>query len=438
MKQVENSRQKYTESQAYLAGGVASSLRSAMKPTPLFAVAGSGPRIQDVDGNEFIDYLLGYGPLILGHAQEATALRVYEAMQRGITFGLQHEGEIALARRLTEILPCADKVALSGSGTEAVMLALRLARAHTGKRKIVRFHGHYHGWSDTIFTSFPSSDMRKSDTAAGLAEDKPIVAGTGGQSELALEEIILLPWNDAALLEAALREHKDDIAAVISEPVMCNSGCVLPKPGYLERMQELTKELGIVMILDEVITGFRLGLSGAHGRFGLKPDLVTIGKALGGGIAISAVAGRKEIMALIENGTVSHLGTLNGNGVATAAALATIAELSQEEGAVFAKMEANASKLVEGIRSLLAKRAMPGVINHIGPVFHMMFTQEPKVDDFASFTKRDATKYTEFSGYMLEEGVLVRSNGLWYLSAAHGVQEVEETLAAVDRALARL
>lgn len=437
MMQAQNSRQKYAESQAYLAGGVASSLRSAMKPAPLFAAGGAGPRIRDVDGNEFIDYLLGYGPLILGHAHEATASRVYEAMQWGITFGLQHEGEIALARRLTEILPCADKVALSGSGTEAVMLALRLARAHTGKRKVVRFHGHYHGWSDTIFTSFPSSDMRGSSTGA-VENDKPIVPGTGGQSELALEEIILLPWNDTAVLEAALREHKDDIAAVISEPVMCNSGCVLPKPGYLERMQELTREMGIVMILDEVITGFRLGLSGAHGRFGLKPDLVTIGKALGGGIAISAVAGRQEIMALIENGTVSHLGTLNGNGVATAAALATIAELSQEEGAVFAKMETNASHLVVGIRSLLAKHAIPGLINHIGPVFHMMFTQEPIVDDFASFMKRDAAKYTEFSGYMLEAGVLVRSNGLWYLSAAHGAQEIEETLAAVDQALARL
>lgn len=438
MKQVQNSKMKYTESQAYLAGGVASSLRSAMKPTPLFAAGGSGPRIRDVDGNEFIDYLLGYGPLILGHAHEATASRVYEAMQRGITFGLQHEDEIALARRLTEILPCADKVALSGSGTEAVMLALRLARAHTGKRKVVRFHGHYHGWSDTIFTSFPSSDMRKSDAAAGAVEDKVIVPGTGGQSELALEEVILLPWNDIAVLEAALKEHKDDIAAVISEPVMCNSGCVLPKPGYLERMQELTQELGIVMILDEVITGFRLGLGGAHGRFGLKPDLVTIGKALGGGIAISAVAGRQDIMALIEDGTVSHLGTLNGNGVATAAALATIAELSQEEGAAFTKMETNASQLVEGIRSLLAKHTIPGLINHIGPVFHMMFTHEPKVDDFASFMKRDAAKYTEFSGYMLEEGVLVRSNGLWYISAAHGAQEIEETLAAVDQALARL
>lgn len=437
MVNVEKSRHKYTESQSFLAGGVASSLRSAMKPTPLFASGGSGPRITDVDGNSYIDYLLGYGPLILGHAHEATLESIYAAMKRGITFGLQHEGEIEVARQLTEILPCADKVALSGSGTEAVMLALRLARAYTGKRKIVRFHGHYHGWSDAIFTSFPSSDMRQT-SVAGSPADKQIVPGTGGQSELALEDIILLPWNDSTALETALREHGHEIAAVISEPVMCNSGCVLPKAGYLEEMRKLTKELGIVMILDEVITGFRLGLSGAHGKFGLKPDLVTIGKALGGGIAVSAVAGSQEIMTLIENGTVSHLGTLNGNGVATSAALATIAALSKDEGAVYTKMETNALQLVEGIRSLLVKHKIPGIINQIGPVFHMMFTLESKVEDFASFNKRDAAKYSEFSGKMLEEGVLVRSNGLWYLSAVHGEDEIKETLAAVDRALANL
>ncbi|MDR6550494.1 aminotransferase class III-fold pyridoxal phosphate-dependent enzyme [Paenibacillus qinlingensis] len=437
MKHVEKSRQKYTESQAYLAGGVASSLRSAMKPTPLFAASGTGPRITDVDGNTYIDYLFAYGPLILGHAHEATTESVHAAMKRGVTFGLQHEGEIELARRLTEILPCADKVALSGSGTEAVMLALRLARAFTGKRKIVRFHGHYHGWSDAIFTAFPSSDMRQSSSAAATQEQR-LLPGTSGQSELALEDIILLPWNDSAVLEATLREYKDDIAAVISEPVMCNSGCVLPKSGYLEHMQDLTQELNMVMILDEVITGFRLGLSGAHGKFGLEPDLITIGKALGGGVAISAVAGRKDIMALIENGTVSHLGTLNGNCVATSAALATIAELSKEDGTIYHEMENNATHLVEGIRSLLAKHGIPGIVNHVGPVFHMMFTHEPAVEDFASFTKRDGAKYADFAGKMLEEGVLVRSNGLWYLSATHGAQEIEETLKAVDRALVNL
>lgn len=439
MKDFAKSRHHFEQSKMVLAGGVASSLRSAMKPTPLFAESGSGPKIRDVDGNEYIDYLLAYGPLLLGHAHPSLTESVYEAMKRGATYGLQHEGEIRLARRLAEVLPCAEKVVLSGSGTEAVMLAIRLARAHTGKRKIVRFHGHYHGWSDSVFTSFPSSDMRQSESNAadGLPEQH-VMPGTGGQSAKALEDVILLPWNDPAALEQTLRHHQDEIAAVISEPVMCNSGCILPKPGYLELIRSLTKELGIVMILDEVITGFRLSLGGAHAKFGIRPDLVTVGKALGGGLAISAVAGKADIMALIEDGVVSHLGTLNGNCVAVAAALAVIGELSKSEGAVYAQMEQTAGKLVQGIRELLQEHRIPGILNVAGPVFHLMFTDEPVVEDFAAFNKRDAALYSRFAGMMLEEGVLIRSNGLWYISAVHGEQEIVDTLSAVSRVLARL
>ncbi|MDQ1909002.1 aspartate aminotransferase family protein [Paenibacillus sp. GD4] len=437
MASFELSKQKYQEAQHDLAGGVASSLRSAMKPTPLYAEYGSGPRIWDIDGNEYIDYLLGYGPMILGHAHPSLTEGVLEALRKSATFGLQHAGEIRLARRLTGLLPCADQVAFSGSGTEAVMLALRLARAHTGRAKIVRFHGHYHGWSDAVFTSFPSADMRRSSKASG-STTKRIVPGTGGQSGNSLEDIILLPWNDPHLLEQTLRAQGKEIAAVISEPIMCNSGCIVPKPGYLELMRSLTTELGIVMILDEVITGFRLGLSGAHGKFGLQPDLVTVGKALGGGMAISAVCGRRDIMKLIEDGTVSHLGTLNGNGAAVGAALATIEALAKDDGAAYRQMEIMADRLVTGIRSALQTHGIPGLINHAGPVFHMMFTDETEVEDFEAFNQRDAAKYTRFAELMLYHGVLVRPNGLWYVSAVHTENDVDETIAAVDAVLAEL
>ncbi|WP_372630416.1 aspartate aminotransferase family protein [Cohnella sp.] len=433
--QTDRSRQLLAESKLYLAGGVASSLRAAMKPTPLFAVSGSGPRVRDEDGNEYIDYLLAYGPLILGHAHPSLAEAVGEALKRGATFGLQHTGEIELGKLLVEALPCADRVALSGSGTEAVMLALRLSRAYTGRQKVVRFHGHFHGWSDAIFTSFPSPDMKQAAAAASAGAVPP---GTSGQSELSLKDVVLLPWNDFDALEQTLRERKDEIAAVISEPIMCNNGCIRPKPGYLEKMRELTAELGLVMILDEVITGFRLGLSGAHGKFGLKPDLVTIGKAMGGGIAISGVAGKEDIMALIENGTVGHLGTLNGNAVATSAALATLRELAKDGGSAYGRMERTADRLVEGIRSLLAKHGIPGLVNQAGPVFHMMFIGEEKVEDFDAFNKRDAAKYARFAERMLEEGVLIRPSGLWYVSAVHGEDETRATLAAIDRVMAGL
>jgi glutamate-1-semialdehyde 2,1-aminomutase len=435
MKTYEKSRVKLADAKQVLAGGVASTLRGSMKPTPLYVESASGVIVKDVDGNEYIDYQLAYGPLILGHAHTGFNAKVSEAMAKGITYGLQHDGEIELARRLTEVLPCADKVVLSGSGTEAVMLALRLSRAYTGKSKVVRFHGHYHGWSDSIFTSFPSPDMMQKATSAAANSVPP---GTKGQSELSLQDVILLPWNDPEQLESTLREHADSIAAVITEPVMCNSGCILPQPGYLEKMRELTRELNIVLIFDEVITGFRLSPGGAHGRFGMTPDLVTVGKALGGGIAVSAVGGRKEIFELIDSEQVSHLGTLNGNGVATSAALAVLELLTQNDAAVYGTMEEYAIRLASGIRFLFGKHGMRGVVNQIGPVFHMMFIDEDVVTHFDTFQKRNAARYAKFAELMLEEGVLVRPNGLWYLSTVHEAGHIEATLAAIDRVFARL
>lgn len=435
MRTYSGSQERIQQAKEVLAGGVASTLRGSMKPTPLYAESASGVIVRDVDGNEYIDYLLAYGPSILGHAHPELTERIHSAMQKGYTYGLQHDGEIQLARKLVSVLPCADKVALSGSGTEAVMLALRLSRAYTGKRKVIRFHGHYHGWSDSIFTSFPSPDMMQKAMDSGNAATPP---GTKGQSESSLSDVILLPWNDPNVLKSTLEEQGHDIAAVISEPVLCNNGCIMPLPGYLEQMRELTAKHNVVMILDEVITGFRLGISGAHGRFGLKPDLVTVGKALGGGIAISGVAGRKEIMALIDREEVSHLGTLNGNTVSTAAALAIIDILSRDNGAVYTKMEELTASLVGSIRSLFTKHGLRGVVNQIGPVFNMMFIDRDEVNHFDEFQTRNAGLYAKFAELMLEEGVLVRPNGLWYLSAAHEQSHIDATVAAIDRVFARL
>lgn len=436
MLKVEQSKEMLTESKKYLAGGVASSLRSSMQPTPLFAKEAKGVHVTDVDGNTYIDYLLAYGPLILGHAHPKLTEKITEAMNSGYTYGLQHEGEIRLAQRITELLPSADHVSLSGSGTEAVMLALRLARAYTGKRKVVRFHGHFHGWSDSIFTAFPTPDTGQYGNHSGDGDQ--VQPGTGGQSEKSLEDVILIPWNDFDALESTLQNHGDDIAAVISEPVMCNSGCILPKVGYLEKVREMTSQLGIVFIMDEVITGFRFGPGGAQERLDVTPDLTTIGKAMGGGIAISAVAGKAKLMKLVESGEVSHLGTLNGNAVSTAAALTVIEELTRDQGAAFERMERYADQLVTGIRECLEKHNIPGLVNHMGPVFHMMFTNESTVDNFSTFQKRDAKKYTLFAELLLEEGILVRPSGLWYVSAVHEQKDVDETLNSVDRTLEKL
>ncbi|NHN32759.1 aspartate aminotransferase family protein [Paenibacillus agricola] len=435
MKTYNVSESKFAESKKYLSGGVSSSLRASMKPVPIFAESASGTQIRDVDGNEYIDYMLAYGPLILGHSHPVLMQRIVESMQVGFTYGIQHEGEIELARLLTEVLPAAEQVAFSGSGTEAVMLALRLAKAYTGKRKVVRFHGHYHGWSDSIFTSFPSSDMSQKPL---FEHESDVPPGTAGQSEGSLQDVLLLPWNEPELLEQVLRTHHQDIAAVITEPIMCNSGCIMPLPGYLENMRKWTKALGIVLIFDEVITGFRLSNGGAHGKFGIIPDLVTVGKALGGGIAISAVGGSRSIMELVESAKVSHLGTLNGNRVSTTAAITTIRELSKNNGHLYQQMEATAGKLAEGIRSLFRKHDIPGLVNQPGPMFHVMFTELTEVNHFDHFQKRDADAYTRFAELLMEEGVLVRPNGLWYVSAVHSDREVDETLKAIDRVLEQL
>jgi glutamate-1-semialdehyde 2,1-aminomutase len=219
---------------------------------------------------------------------------------------------------------------------------------------------------------------------------------------------------------------------------MCNSGCIQPRPGYLELIRKLTQELGIVMIMDEVITGFRLSLGGAHGRFGIDPDLVIVGKAIAGGIALSAVGGKAKIMKLIDDAKVSHLGTLNGNCVSTAAAMATISYLAENNGAVYIRMEQMFIELAQGIRHLFKKHGISGVINQIGPVMHMMFIDVPEVHDFDTFQRRDSQKYARFAELMLDEGVLLRPNGLWYISTAHQQSDIDATLIAVDQSLGKL
>ncbi|MFD2327731.1 aspartate aminotransferase family protein [Cohnella sp. GCM10020058] len=421
----------YEQSKETLCGGVASNLRSAMKPVPLFLESGSGARVFDVDGNEYIDYILGYGPLILGHSHSELLEALSHRLASGQQFGMQHRGEIELSRRLVQLVPNADKVAFSGSGTEAVMLAIRLARAYTGRSKVIRFEGHYHGWSDVIFTAFPMN-------AGAPASDMTALAGTNGQSAHALEDIIVVPWNDKDRLEAVLKKCGNEIAAIISEPVLCNSGCLHPLPGYLEWIRERTRDLGIVFILDEVITGFRVSPGGAQERLGIQADLVTMGKAIAGGFPLSAVAGRREIMDLISQGVVNHMGTLNGNVLSISAGILTLDILNRDEGAAYRHMEKMTERLVRGLKALLAGHGVAHTINSFGPVFHVMFTDQPEVRHFSEFLKRDAAGYSRFVEEALRQGVVLRPSGLWYVSAAHTEQDIDETLERLKKALLRL
>ncbi|GGD99182.1 aspartate aminotransferase family protein [Paenibacillus nasutitermitis] len=428
MRSLEKSEQLFHLSQETLAGGVSSTLRNVMKPVPLYLEKGKGSRVWDVDQNEYIDYIMGYGPLILGHSNSELLEEVSRATLNGQQFGMQHKAEIEMSRMIVNQVPCAEKVAFSGSGTEAVMLALRLARAFTGKQKIVRFEGHYHGWYDGIYTSFPATVSGGSDS----------IAATQGQSEQALKDILIVPWNDAQKLEAVMKEHGHEIAAIITEPVLCNSGCIYPVEGYMELIRRLTTEHHALFILDEVITGCRVAAGGSQERLGILPDLTTMGKAIAGGYALSLVAGRRDVMDLISSGKVAHLGTLNGNMVALSAGVATLNILNRNDGEVFKRMESVSDALVEGLGKLMDAKGLPHLINRIGSVFHLMFTELKEVQQYPQFLTRDVAQYTAFTEAALQEGVLLRPSGLWYTSAAHSMEDVEETLRRLEKAINRI
>lgn len=426
------SRQLYEQATEHLAGGVSSTLRLGAHPAPLYAAHGSGARLTDVDGNEYIDYVMAYGPLIHGHAHPVLAAAIHEQALRGTTYGTQHRGEIELARRLTEHVPCADLVCYVNSGTEAVMVALRLARAYTGKQKIVRFEGHYHGWADPILAA---SDPSVSD---GNRPWQPR-AVTGGQSRISHHDIFVLPWNDADALTQALKKYGDEIAAIIMEPVLCNNGCLSPLPGYLEHVQSLARQHNVLFILDEVITGFRLSIGGAQQLFGITPDLCVLGKAIAGGLPLSAVGGRRDIMQLVAEGEVNHMGTLNGNPLVTAAAVATIDLLAHDECSIYDRMNALTDELTEGLARLAEKHGVPLVINRVGPVFHTLFTERGEIHHYEDFVHHvDGRTCAEFCHQLFREGVFVRPSGLWYISTAHTEIDVKQTLDAADKAFISL
>src|SRR6185369_15077943 len=331
-------------------GGVNSTARATWAgwtPYPLFVKDGQGSRLRDVAGNEYIDYLLGLGPMIFGHRPPRVTQAVVDFIQqRGTVFALPTADEARLAEKIIAAVPSVDQVRLCNTGTEAVLYATRLARAYTGRRKIIRFEGMYHGFSDGVYWSkHPNIDKAGPD-------NRPVPVPQGpGMPKGVEENLIILPWNDAQALADAIAREGDQIAAVLTEPVMCNTGCILPKAGYLEAVRELTHKHGIVLIFDEVITGFRLGLAGAQGRLGIKPDLSVFAKGIGGGFPVAAMGGRKDIMALIANGTVSVAGTYTANGIAVAAANAALDELATP--GLYQQLDAVSDELRIGLGKLL-------------------------------------------------------------------------------------
>jgi glutamate-1-semialdehyde 2,1-aminomutase len=411
--------ERYQRARRTLAGGVSTALRRNARPYPLYFERGAGAQIFDVDGNGYLDYTLAWGPLILGHSHP----RVVEAVQRqaaaGFTFGAQHDLEFEVSELLNRTIPCADLVCYANSGTEIIQVALRLARATTGRTKYLKFEGHYHGWSDEALVSY---HPRASDPV-----NRPVAVGAG---QLPHETVVVASWNDRESVERIFSEQAGEISAVLFEPLLANSGCIPPEPGFLEFLREISSRHKALLIFDEVITGFRIDLGGAQSRWSVTPDLATYAKAVGGGVPLSVLAGRQEFMKHIADGEVVHAGTLNGNPLSLAAAQATLNILADDNGAIYPVMRARADRLREGIGAALQKAALPVALSGDGPVFQISFMEKP-ARNYRDMLAAQTAIYSDFAVALLNRGVLVLPDGRWYVSAAHSDRDIDRTLEVV-------
>ena len=430
----DRSKELYERSKLSLAGGVSSNIRLAERPVPLFFERGEGAHLFDVDGNRYVDYVLGQGPDIFGHAPDFLNDAVTESLRKGQTFGGQHELEISVSEKVKAAVPSADLVRFASSGTEVVQAALRVARAYTGRPKFIKFEGQYHGWTDTVlYSTAPSLED------AGPLDAPNAVPMTAGMAPGAADDIILLPWNDIDVLTHAIDRHQGEIAAIITEPIMCNTNCIMPEPGYLEEMRRLCDERDIVLIFDEVITGFRLAVGGAQETLGVTPDLSTFAKAMAGGFPIAMLAGRQPLMEMIADGTVMHGGTVNSNIMSMAAADASLDKLTANDGEAFDTLYRNGRSLMAGLRGLATRHELDILLQGPGPVFAMAFTSASEITDYRSHRMNaDEEKYAEFNQRMLDQGVRLTARGVWFVSTAHTEQDIEDTLAAADEVLGSL
>ena len=420
---------------ALIPGGAGSSARTVKfgwRPYPPFVAEGSGSRLRDVDGHEYIDYLLGLGPMILGHRHPVVTKAVCDAVSEyGTCFGLPYELEIEAASKVVAAVPSVEMVRFTNSGSEAVGTAVRLARAFTGRRILVRFEGHYHGWQDTVYWS-----NHVDPAAAGpAAAPRPVAAGPGVPLELA-DTLVVLSWNDPESFSRLMRERGEEVAAVITEPAVLNTGCILPQPGYLELLREETHKHGALLIFDEVITGFRFCRGGGQEWFGVMPDITTLAKGLGGGFPVAAIGGSREVMSMIAEGRYSHSGTYNAN-VVQCAAVATTMDVLAEPG-LYERQRAVGDRLAAGLRALAAEAGVPVLVEGLGTVLQIWFTEHPignwrDADLFAN-----EARFTRWWQEMLLRGVLFHPSQFenLFVSLVHTDADVDETLDRAREALA--
>ena len=419
----------FERAQTRIPGGVNSPVRAfkAVGGTPRFMERSDGAYIFDADGSRYIDYVLSWGPMIMGHNHPQVRDAVVQTAQDGLSFGCPTEIEIELAERLCDLVPSLEQVRMTSSGTEATMSAIRLARGATGRDKIIKFEGCYHGHSDSLLIKAGSGALTFG------------VPSSPGVPDVLAQHTVTLPFNDLDALKEAFDQLGDEIACVITEPVTGNMNCILPEPGYLEGMRELCTKHGAILIFDEVMTGFRFGTHCAQGHLGIDPDLTCLGKVIGGGMPVGAFGGKKDIMAHISPlGPVYQAGTLSGNPVAMASGLATLDIISQPN--FYDDLFRHTTELCEGMQQVADEAGIPFTTNHMGSMFGFFFTEDEKVTQYPQVIGANVERFNKFFHLMLNEGVYLApaSFEAGFMSSAHTDGDIADTIDAARRAFKAL
>lgn len=427
-RRIETCQRLFEEASKYIPGGVNSPVRSfrSVGGNPVFAARAQGAYLWDADGNRYVDYICSWGPMILGHAHPEVLEAIGDAMRHGTSYGVSTAMEVELAKEKCTALPSVEMVRLVNSGTEATMSALRLARGYTGRHKIVKFAGCYHGHSDSLLVKAGSGAL-----TLGVPDSPGVTPGTAADT-------IILPYNDAEAVQGVFTEKGSEIAALIVEPVAGNMGVVLPEPGFLETLRRVTAEHGALLIFDEVITGFRLSYGGAQEYYGIQPDLTCLGKIIGGGLPVGAYGGRREIMERVApKGPVYQAGTLSGNPLAVAAGLAMLRALKRP--GVYEELRRKGEALATGLAGVVRRLGLPYTVNSIGSVCTLFFTSQ-NVRDFESAVTSDIKLFARFFGGMLDEGFLLPPSQFeaWFVSLAHTDDDIAATVDACERVLKRV
>lgn len=421
----DKSRELFKEAKKYIPGGVNSPVRAyrAVGIEPIFISHGKGSKIYDVEEKEYIDYVCSWGPLILGHAHPQILSSVREALEKGTSFGAPTELEIEMAKMIVSAVPSIEKVRMVSSGTEATMSAIRLARGFIEREKIIKFEGCYHGHADSLLVE------------AGSGVATLGIPGSPGITKKAASDTITLPYNNLEAVEKILNEQGGEIACLIVEPIAANMGVVPPKAGFLKGLRELTKKYGIILIFDEVITGFRVSYGGAQELYGINPDLTCLGKIIGGGFPVGAFGGKAEIMNyLAPDGPVYQAGTLSGNPVAMTAGIATLKILSNSK--IYQKLEEKAGRFSKELKAAAKAAGVKASFTRVGSILSMFFTSE-EVIDYTSAKKSDTDKYAKYFANMLENGVYLAPSQFeaTFISYAHLDEDINKTIKAAQKAL---